>query len=327
MPEACFGIPIFLRIFDETFHKSGYLNFAQFMKNNSNCSKWMIFSDYVIGDPNKSNDVFTFSLLPATISIGWLMDKVHELSPKDVKNTRSINAEFLELIKKLPMFHISIIFNKSRKLDFDDEQKFFAEKTDSAIGMLKHWIKTTPANKKRYQDEIKSLNVLKNEITRKNPNLKLIRDIDILACLIAYIKLEMVKLTPIDTIGWFSDRDKMLDFNSGKIKTPLIHDLIDSYFYLFRQSENIQHRIEVCFGRPEESGKMWYDDLNRFPDYISGTIADMNFEDGKVTNGKFTAIIEGLIASNDKVDVISMNLLKESITANRIAINLLTIEQ
>ncbi len=98
---------------------------------------------------------------------------------------------------------------------------------------------------------------------------------------------EMVKIiNDIEIIGWFSDRDKLLDFKKQKLRKPFIVELISNYFHVFCENQSLHTQTKLAFGIPEKNGKMWYDECIRLCDYICGTIADFNFENCNVMSLK-----------------------------------------
>lgn len=100
--EYGFGIHYFLAAFNDTFYKSSYTDFKKFFIENKDVKKWMICSDYAIGDKNKKNDIVTFTFYPYIVDHQLLQKAIKALAPKDLKNTRTINEDFLSFIKEAP---------------------------------------------------------------------------------------------------------------------------------------------------------------------------------------------------------------------------------
>jgi hypothetical protein len=320
-PITGFAIPQFMEQFNDTFYKSAYKIFEQFLKKNSIHKKWMFFSDYVISDQNKSNDVITICIIPYFISLDKLQAIINTVRPKDLKHTRTIGYEFIELITKMPILFISILLDKKRKLDFIDERKTLNILIDGAINMLSHWIQTTPENKSIYEKEICDFKIIKQELNKKSPNLKLIRDIIITANIIAFLMSEHLKvLKNTQVIGWFSDRDKILDFKNQHIKNPIIGSFIENYLHILLENQSIQNRPNLFFGLPERSGKVWYDGCNRLCDYICGTLADLNLQENYTTHEKFSFLLEKLICSSDQFLIFDIKMNKKEIAVRRITI-------
>lgn len=295
-----FSFPLFLDAFSETFNKSSYNHFEKFAKENSNFRKWMVYSDYVLGDKRKPNDVLTFSFVPYMTDFDTFKKEVNTLSKRDIKDSKNINQNFLSFINELPIFSISIILNKNRKLCFVNEPQTLTTKNNMAIKQLKHWCRTTPEAKNNYKKTIGKLKLLNTEINRKGGNLKIIRNIEIIAAIVSYLIFEFSRIVRPDTIGWFSDRDDILNFKSSKMSSPIIYDLVHTYYYLLCQSDGFNDPHNPVLGIPEKSGKLWYDEFLRIPDCICGTIADYNIEKNEFSHNKFLDVLYELVASNEK---------------------------
>jgi len=317
-----FWFPTFMEPFQETFYKSGVNTFHSFLKKHYQCKKWMLFSDYVIADKSKPNDVMTLMIIPYFISLADLKSIINDLQSKDIKHTKFINNEFISFVNDAPVLFVNILMNKNRKLDFFDEKRTFQIYTESAIKMLKRWCRTTPENRTRFEDEIKDLNSMQQELKKQSPNLSLLRDIFIVGNIVAYLMCETLKfIKDIEIIGWFSDRDKILDYKKKHIKTPLVEIFIANYFHILSKTQSLQNEPNLVFGLPEETGTVWYDECNRLCDYICGTIADYNLVNNSSTHNKFIFILEKLIASNDKFLIYSIEMTKKQVCAKRITVN------
>ena len=52
-----------IKILNDTFHKSAIEPLKDYIRTNSEHDKWLLYSDYCIGDKNKPNDVISFTLI------------------------------------------------------------------------------------------------------------------------------------------------------------------------------------------------------------------------------------------------------------------------
>jgi len=111
-----FGIFPFLEVFDETFQKNASRLFSDFFSEHSKVTKWMVYSDYIIGDKNKKSDVITFTFAPYMSGFLNFEKTVEILSFKDVKKLRRVNPEFLNLLKQSPTLSVPVMLNKTVKL-------------------------------------------------------------------------------------------------------------------------------------------------------------------------------------------------------------------
>ncbi len=137
--------------FQDTFYKSLYEIFSKFLKQHNEVKKWMIFTDYVIGDRNKSNDVITSVLIPYVFPIDRIQYIIKSIQPKDIKKTKKVKEEFIKFINTAPILFINVILNKKQKLCFKNEKKFLILLIEAAIKMLERWCQTTPKNLAHYE--------------------------------------------------------------------------------------------------------------------------------------------------------------------------------
>lgn len=315
--ESGIIIPEFLYEFNNTFNESGVCSLKNFVQR-INCSKWTIYSDYSF--KGKVNDTITFSIIPYIFDFEEFKKRMSALAPSDLKNTRNIEPGFLEFLRSMPIMHISILLNKKRRLNYDDEKNFILQKTNALIKKLKHWCETTPEAKDNYLKQIRNFKSLINKLKRNSPNLSVIRDIEIVATLVSYLITEMSLAKELEIIGWFSDRDTILNYMKSNTANPVVFDLVDLYTFALSENQDKLNRPKLAFGVPEETNAMWYDEFNRIPDYIAGTIADYDILNNAVSNLKFKTIIEEAIASNEKVLCYKLILDKCSIQVSRIKI-------
>jgi hypothetical protein len=313
-----FSVHFFLDSFNKTFYKSSMNDFECFFKENNNINKWMIFSDYALYDKTKKNDVITFSIVPYIIDFNHFSEHLKKIAPGDLKNSRKVNDNFLKFLEIYPIFNIAIVLDKKRKLH-DNEKQYFLTKFEMMVGMLEKWCETTPENKIRYIEQIKKLNLLINVINGSGANLKVIRDIEIVSTLAAYIMFEITKLVSIETIGWFSDRDIMLSYKAVKSKSSIIFDMINNLYYIFCNDEGIDYKDKLVFGVPENTGSVWYDSFNRIPDLISGTLADYDYKNNECSHDKFIPVIERLFTLSNKNIFFNITFSKKEYSVSRLA--------
>lgn len=310
-------IPEFLAAFNDAFQKSGVQSLNKFIRS-IDCAKWTIYSDYAF--KGKVNDVITFSILPYMYDFSMFKKAMTDLAPRDIKNTNSVKKEFLEVLRNMPIMHIAIVLNRKRKINFFDEKNFLLHKTKAIISLLEHWNENASKSTGNYLMKIKHFKSLGNELKKNSPNLSVIRDIEIVATLVSYIIIEMSLAKEMEIIGWFSDRDTILNYMKGNTVNPIIFDLVDLYTFALSKSQKMAKRPSLVYGIPEESDAMWYDEFNRIPDHIAGAIADYDISNNAVSNNKFKGIIEEVMASNENLLYYKLILEKSKIQTSRILI-------
>ncbi|EFA4621460.1 hypothetical protein E0N35_17995, partial [Escherichia coli] len=222
--KAGFVLHNFLVAFDSTFNLSNHIKIENFFQKNKHIAKWMIFSDYVLHDKNKPNDVITFSIFPYTENFFELGKKIDLLSFKDTKKLKRINKEFISFINTSEILNLSILLSKERKLDPLNEREMLKTRYKMAINQINVWIENQ-GEIKHFRQLINNLKLILDELDKPGANLKAIRDIEIVSSLTAYIAFQISQEIKIDIIGWFSDRDAMLSYKIAKFSKPMIYDL------------------------------------------------------------------------------------------------------
>lgn len=296
--DAGFIFHNFLVAFDSTFNQSNNIKIKNFFEKNGHITKWMIFSDYVLYDKNKPNDVVTFSICPYAEDFFELGKRIDSLSFKDTKKLKRINKEFINFIKKSEILNLSILLSKDRKLDPLNEREMLKTRYKMAIKQINIWIENQ-GEKKYFKQLIKNLQLVLTELDKPGANLKAIRDIEIISSLTAYIAFQISQEIKIDTIGWFSDRDAMLSYKIAKFSKPIIYDLAYNTYHILMYNIDEEYKEKFVFGLPEAEGKVWYDSYNRVPDLIAATLADYNYEKNICSHDKYIPVIEEILADSE----------------------------
>ena len=53
-----------LKVIEDTFCKSCINDLKKYIQENFHHKKWLMYSDYAIGDKNKPNDLISFTIMP-----------------------------------------------------------------------------------------------------------------------------------------------------------------------------------------------------------------------------------------------------------------------
>lgn len=305
---------------DESFKKNTFQEIKIFFNKYENITKWFIFSDYALYDKNKPNDVITFSIVPYIYNFDDYKNILNNLAPNDLKKMKKINNIFIQFLNDTPILNISFILSKYRKLDYLDEKIVFKKKVQNAINMFEMWSITTPKARDRYMQSIKNFSVLKDELEKKTPNLKLLRDLDILATLTSYISYQIIKIGTIKLLSWNSDRDSLLNFKKKNITIPFIFELVSAYYHIFCENSNLQNPPKLIFGISDNENKLWYEEFNRIADLIAGTLADYNFEKNEHSHKKFLKVSELLLTNREQVKIFKIDFNKNGSQTSRIEI-------
>lgn len=301
-------LPGILARFMDGFNENHFMDFKKIISE-SNVTKWFIHSDYVLHDKKKPNNVITFSLIPHIFNYKEFLVFLKYLNSKDLKKRKKIPEEFLTFISSVPIINISLIFEKKYFLFLEDEKEMFIIKIKALVLLIDTWIEeefnnksssTSLENLKNLTKDKKDLNILINELNKKSFNIQLLKDIEIVAFMVSLIGFNLNKSIKLEKIGWFSDRDKLISFCESKFSNPIIFTLIQCYHHLFCSEYEINKYSSINFGVPQENTDVFYDSLNRIPDMVAGTLADINFKTNEISHDKFIPVLENYLTIKEK---------------------------
>lgn len=267
-----------------------------FLAKASFSSKWLLYSDYCLDDNSKPNDVITFVMLPF-ISVSEYQEidkKLGETQPTDIKHAKSVDEEFMDLIKQKAVFSFSFIVNDRQRL-FGDTEEEQINTVQQLLTNLKDTFATWRNNAKEgapidyYKNSVKLFQRQLKELFQKK-DVKNYIDILLISILGAIYSAEILKNLPkIDVFGWFPDRDKTNEA-CGQMIVPVFNAL---------QHNHIGGRqFQFVSSTPDSTIVPFYDNENRIADVICGTLADYNIDDNLVSKDKFSEVLEGLMADN-----------------------------
>lgn len=298
-------------LLDEFFAKAEISDvITEYQRKNANCSKWLMFSDYCLGDKKKANDVMTFVVMPFESEAKYveMQQKIHDMQPSDIKKTSTVNKDFLAYLKSESVLTFSFVF--------DDRKHFFAPSHSQCLQSVKDTLQTirdcyegwkkTAVNGdilKHYDNVVKKIDLQLTPLNGKNPDIKLLNDILITAFLGAYVSVKVLEKLPIEIFGWFSDRDKVI---SGK------DNIIVPIFTFYQHNMLGGRQFQFCTFTPNDTVKPFFDDFNRIADVITGAIADYNMEQGYITADKFNTVLIDFLADNKQASIFRIHKIDDN---------------
>lgn len=281
-------------------------NFPIFLEEHSNHCYWMIFSDYCFAPSNSPKDsVITATIIPFS-DYKWIQTycSLSKLKTKfDIKKSyiNEKHISFIKFIESLPAFHISLKIDKNidyYKNEKIDEKQFFIQHFEG--------IKTHYSNHINYgvaQPNTKmNIENIKKVITElnKQPKIELFKQAQIISSLISSISKMIIDSTQVESkILWCSDRDDILNYLQKFILQPFVFDMIRTDVYRLKP----KNRYHLDFLKKTNTD---FDELVRIPDYIAGTISDLNLEKVTVSHEKFLPILYSFLTNSNKSLVLSL---------------------
>ncbi len=297
----------FIELIEETIYKSTIKDLKRYLRRLAGCTKWLICSDYCLEDKKKSNDVAVFTVLPYYDYIDNIQKDISEKAPTDIKKSRLIRESFINYHKSGLIFHFGFIFGKRGKHIFKDLSRehilSLLKRTINFVEVLKK--NNVPISADDLQEFTNKIKALIREAERKTFSLKLMKKIILINLLAAYIAHLLCRETDVKLVGWFSDRDDIINAYD-----EIAFDLFYMNFNALceRSKIDVDSNVRLMIAKPStnENEKMWYDELNRLPDFIAGTLADWDIAKNHVSKDKFLTMIEGCIADSNNIAILKL---------------------
>jgi hypothetical protein len=246
--------------------------------------------------------------MPHVIDVDVLFGALQELSGGDIKSLRTVRPQFIDALKRLPIFNICFVLNRDRRLDAN-ERVYFQRKIAALRRQLDIWDKTTPEGRGFTSGTLRRMARFEQEVASKNPNLKLLRDIEIVSTIAAYLA-STLSARKDEVVTWFSDRDSMLTFLSSGDGSAMAFDLAFALHHVLCFDQDGDGPGKLAFGSPEATGSMFYDALVRIPDLMCGALADYNLQTRQTSHAKFTPVLQQLFTEHGRNTFYKLELTK-----------------
>lgn len=279
-----------IQVVQSTFEMSAMSDIENgFLRENLGEQKWMCFSDYSLNDKRKPNDVVSFTLVPHIYNFDDVSLLIKSVAKVDVKKTRKVSNEFIDFLKNFPLLNISFILKNRKRLAYgeNDFKTILFDSFKDLADLCDVWISNRPKMKENYLDMKRKYTCVMEHISN-NKKLNLIADMSLVTMLGSYISGIVVEKCKPSILGWFSDRDAINEICHG-----VSMDLFRSNLW-----ELTRYSGEFAFAAANSKSNAFYEEFVRIPDYIAGTLADLNFTDDTFTSDKFKTIYTDYMANN-----------------------------
>lgn len=261
---------------------------------------WILISDYTQSKNLDRVETFCFSLVPKSFLGYKQIQAINFLQPKDLKNTSNISLDFISFISGEIFRHFVFCFGSKKENPFSNSSQ---EDARQSVLEFKNYISNL--NFPSITDKetvLQKLKILEEKSKQKNFNNVLYEKIIVTSCIAAIIANWISKFTFADKFTWISDRDDKTTFCNG-----IIYEIFSSsYSGLAYGSEKVKLLILETL-ETAESGKLWFDEFIRIPDYIAGTFSKVPIDGGQLDYSKHQIILPEILGVCKIVKIVRNN--------------------
>jgi hypothetical protein len=299
----------------DTLGQNAEADFHRFVVSSS-VSKWFIAGDFVVDAPDRPNDTFAFTIFPYNAHFERMQAEIRRFAPKDIKQSKTINAGMLRYLRSAQRFSFCFIANKDREWFPGLAEARLA--IDNSLTMMRHW-----GDAAQQREAIKHFEALHEDARANSFNVKLLGHMVLMNSLAAVIACLLIKHGAPEIIGWLPDRDKMTSAYKA-----IAHEFFSTNLSALCQSMSIdESRFKVMIGIPgPPEGAVrgnWYDDLIRVPDHIAGACAawDIDKRQLPASGEKFKDVLQQVFADNPNFVLVRLRITEHGMQASRVEIS------
>lgn len=280
-------------------------------------ASWSVVSDYVVGDPGKQNDAYSFVIILKHDSDEKIASYIAATSPSDLKASRTPPNGLLDYLCCPVTFSLTfVVARDSANLRIAVTQETMSLFVTALREIVADWAAAEPPNARYYGELNGRLRMLESELARRQPSLGLLRRIFLVASFAATVLGMLNEAKSPISIRWISDRDAMFDRHDS-----VAFDLAWLMFQIMRRRKGgviDLRRPQIVFATPGMDGKTEYAEFVRMPDYLAGTLADIKLPHMMFTHRKFPPIFDRLLVNSPNNAIVELFADQERVTSRRI---------
>jgi hypothetical protein len=294
-PDANLGSMIFDALRASVDGEIG-TRFARYVRKH-HTDRWLIFSDYVLGQRGRPNDVFAFTVAAAGDYFTSLFNEVEASARRDFKDAKEISEPMIRLLHDSRLFSFCFIA---------DPKKTVTRNAPTIRGMFDRSIarlSEKPDSHLRGRD-IKRLKALRTKAASPGFNVRLFDNIVLAAALAGFVTYLICDTRRASRVGWFSDRDSITTAYDA-----FAHYLYASNVIVFSQ-RHLNGWVGPFLGvggMVENDETPWCDAFVRVPDHLAGIVSALDFEGDAIPEPrKYRQVLIDGIASNANVQLLRL---------------------
>ena len=170
-----------------------------------------------------------------------------------------------------------------------------------------------------HQRAIKRLQACERDLRHKGVNAKLAGQTQLVATTVATLCNMLNQAVSARAIRWISDRDALFERQDA-----VVSDLAYAYYLTQviefstpeqREAQGLRASLATLgFEIPERTGKHRFDELVRLPDYLAGTLADLDSETMAISKEKFDVVLNNVFVNSKNNSLLQLLSTGERIT-------------
>lgn len=246
---------------------------------------------------------------------------------QDLKKTKLISDAAIALLNDERFFTFVAVLPKRSRLHATRQDVL--RSIDQSIHLISTW-----QNAAMHQDIIRSYQSLRADAQAKSFNC-LLYDRMLLAATFAAIVAALIiqeapAETPPEAIGWFSDRDAIVE-KSGGLAQHLFSVVLNDYCIASQLKFPPQygfigdHMHAAGAQAAPTRGEQWYDPIIRVADYYGGSIGEIDYdaiEPGKKVRGtspKYDQLLSLVFSDNERLTIVRFKGKLSSLAASLVS--------
>jgi hypothetical protein len=290
--------------------------FSDYVKGHDT-SRWMLFSDYVLKDRDRPNDVFAFTLVPGGQHLNSLLAEFSATATHDFKKIREVSDSMARLLTDKRLVTLCFVVSPARVITGNVEA--LRGMLDDTLAMMEKW-----EDADGHRELINNFKAMRQKAESRSFNIRLLGDIIVATTLAAFLTYLVCKHTKVERVGWFSDRDNI----------TTAHQRIADIFYSVNVSSCCQRLMKGWCGPllgvngvAAEGNSLWCDDFLRVPDYFAGAVSAWHIEQNALSSDlpKYSQVLLEAVADKPNVHIIKLNIELQgeqlNVLASRVVLN------
>lgn len=258
--------------------------------------RWLLFSDYVLGQANRHNDTFAFTLVPAGRHLEIIGRDIRRLSDRDLKDCSKVSPSMMQLLQDHRIMTFCFLVPRKRSQQVEDARAAIA----ATLAMTKEW-----RNRGVALPMIKRLEEMRRQALSRSFNVRLLDDMIFASTFAAYLTAQLCRFGPTERVGWFSDVDKITTAFGGFVNDMYAANVRGLCQQLVPGWQGPALGVNQI---PLPGERLWCEQHLRIPDHFAGVMAAWNLRTNEIPSAspKYLPVLAEAIADRKNVHLIKI---------------------